>query len=44
MGVIPLQYRLIAINIVNIPWNAFLSYQNSKGGQKVADVEMSKID
>ncbi|KAE8541439.1 protein SYM1 [Cryptococcus gattii VGV] len=28
---IPLQYRLLAVNAVNIPWNAFLSLQNAKG-------------
>ncbi|WVQ63172.1 protein SYM1 [Kwoniella botswanensis] len=30
---IPLQYRLLAINGVNIPWNAFLSLQNAKPKQ-----------
>lgn len=40
----PLQYRLIAINLINIPWNAFLSYQNAKGATKAVDVEMSKVD
>ncbi|WVQ86057.1 protein SYM1 [Cryptococcus sp. DSM 104549] len=38
MGLIPLQYRLLAINAVNIPWNAFLSIQNAKG-KKVESVE-----
>ncbi|AFR92837.2 protein SYM1 [Cryptococcus neoformans C23] len=31
MGLVPLQYRLLAVNAVNIPWNAFLSLQNAKG-------------
>jgi len=31
MGLVPLQYRLLVINGVNIPWNAFLSLQNAKG-------------
>jgi len=31
LQLIPLQYRLLAINAVNIPWNAFLSLQNAKG-------------
>ncbi|WOO78799.1 Protein SYM1 [Vanrija pseudolonga] len=33
---IPLQYRVLAINAVNIPWNTFLSVQNSKGAAKAA--------
>ncbi|KAL7423907.1 Protein required for ethanol metabolism [Cryptotrichosporon argae] len=40
---VPLQYRLLAINGVNIPWNAFLSLQNakSKGAEpaKAAKIE-----
>nr|ODN96142.1 protein SYM1 [Cryptococcus depauperatus CBS 7855] len=36
---IPLQYRLLAINAVNIPWNAFLSLQNAKGKEVESAVE-----
>ena len=28
---VPLQYRLLVINGVNIPWNAYLSIQANKG-------------
>lgn len=28
---VPLQYRLLLINGVNIPWNAYLSLQNQAG-------------
>ncbi|KAK8846516.1 protein SYM1 [Kwoniella newhampshirensis] len=35
---VPLQYRLLAINAVNIPWNAFLSIQNAKS-KKIESVE-----
>ena len=30
-GLVPLQYRLLVINGVNIPWNAYLSIQANKG-------------
>jgi hypothetical protein len=30
LQLVPLQYRLLVINGVNIPWNAFLSLQNAK--------------
>ncbi|WVQ95538.1 protein SYM1 [Kwoniella sp. CBS 9459] len=40
---IPLQYRLLAINAVNIPWNAFLSIQNAKPKQVAkAENELKK--
>ncbi|KAL1409852.1 Protein required for ethanol metabolism [Vanrija albida] len=36
---IPLQYRVLAINAVNIPWNTFLSVQNSKGAKAQAETK-----
>ncbi|WVR08505.1 protein SYM1 [Kwoniella sp. DSM 27419] len=40
---IPLQYRLLAINGVNIPWNAFLSLQNAKPKRvEAAEAELKK--
>ncbi|ORX41118.1 hypothetical protein BD324DRAFT_40998 [Kockovaella imperatae] len=32
MAFVPLQYRLLVINAVNIPWNAYLSLQAAKKG------------
>jgi protein Mpv17 len=39
---VPLQYRLLVINGVNIPWNAYLSLQANQGKtresvQKIAE-------
>jgi len=31
MQLVPLQYRLLVINAVNVPWNTFLSLQAAKG-------------
>jgi len=43
MQFIPLQYRLLAINGVNIPWNAFLSLQNAKPKQVAkAEADLKK--
>lgn len=39
--VVPLQYRLLAINAVNIPWNAFLSLQNAKSEPKTEAMELA---
>ncbi|ODN99424.1 protein SYM1 [Cryptococcus wingfieldii CBS 7118] len=39
---IPLQYRLLAVNAVNIPWNTFLSIQNAKGKVEEEKVETLK--
>ncbi|KAJ9119181.1 hypothetical protein QFC22_003673 [Naganishia vaughanmartiniae] len=33
--VVPLQYRGLVINAVNIPWNAYLSMQNSAAGSEL---------
>jgi hypothetical protein len=41
--VVPLQYRLLTVNAVNIPWNAFLSLQNAKGKHTEPPVELSKM-
>ncbi|KAL0253648.1 protein SYM1 [Cryptococcus tetragattii IND107] len=40
---IPLQYRLLAVNAVNIPWNAFLSLQNAKGKKIEEKIEESHV-
>ncbi|KAJ9103148.1 hypothetical protein QFC21_002570 [Naganishia friedmannii] len=33
--IVPLQYRGLVINAVNIPWNAYLSMQNSAAGSEL---------
>lgn len=40
-GIVPLQYRLLASNLVNIPWNTFLSYVNNRAQSQ--DIEMGEI-
>lgn len=40
-GVVPLQYRLLASNLVNIPWNTFLSYVNNRAQSQ--DIEMGQV-
>ncbi|CED82740.1 protein sym1 [Phaffia rhodozyma] len=35
MALIPLQYRLLTINLVNIPWNTYLSIQANKDSKSV---------
>lgn len=39
--IVPLQYRLLASNLVNIPWNTFLSYVNNRAHS--SDVEMGEV-
>lgn len=31
---VPLQHRVLVVNIVSLGWNCFLSYSNSRGAQK----------
>ncbi|EKD04539.1 hypothetical protein A1Q2_01111 [Trichosporon asahii var. asahii CBS 8904] len=40
-GIVPLQYRLLASNLVNIPWNTFLSYVNNRAQSQ--DIEMGQV-
>jgi len=43
---VPLQYRLLVINAVNVPWNTFLSIQNQKakhGAAGLVDTAQAKL-
>ncbi|KAK1923013.1 protein SYM1 [Papiliotrema laurentii] len=42
MALVPLQYRLLVINGVNIPWNAYLSLQANKG--KTTEVPLQILE
>lgn len=37
---LPLQYRLLFANVISIGWNSYLSWVNSKGGNKSKDHEL----
>lgn len=39
LSIVPLQYRGLVINAVNIPWNAYLSMQNSAASSKSGSVK-----
>ena len=33
--VVPLQHRVLVVNVVSLGWNCYLSFLNSQGGVKV---------
>jgi protein Mpv17 len=35
--IIPLEYRLLVVNVVSLGWNCYLSYLNSQPGKKDGD-------